>query len=139
MFMMLDRLGMREPLAELLEEDLPVFGTCAGAILMASEVVDGRADQWCFSAVDIVIRRNGYGRQIQSFEADLVAAGLDEPFHAPFIRAPVIESSGPQVEVLAQLDEHPVLVRQGTRVLSTFHPELTPDTRIHRLWLDTWG
>ena len=137
MFMMLDRLGLRSPLSEKLGGGLPAFGTCAGAILLASAVSDGRSDQWSLDALDIEIRRNGYGRQVNSFETDLDVTGLDAPFHAPFIRAPVIEAAGPEVQCLARFGEHPVLVRCGPVMASTFHPELTEDPRIHRLWLDT--
>lgn len=147
--MLLDRQDLREPLAERLAAGMPALGTCAGMILLASEVLDGRPDQRSFGAIDLVVRRNGFGRQVDSFEADLVVAAsgadsagaaqrsmFDEPFHAVFIRAPVVERLGPDVEVLAAVDGSPVLCRQGNVVVSSFHPELSDDTRIHQLLLD---
>jgi 5'-phosphate synthase pdxT subunit len=114
---------------------LPVFGTCAGLILVASDVLDGRPDQRFFGVLDAVVRRNGYGRQVTSFEADLMlGSGEGPPLPAVFIRAPLIVSAGDEVEVLAALDGAPVLVRQGTVLASSFHPELTPDRRVHRIF-----
>jgi pyridoxal 5'-phosphate synthase pdxT subunit len=116
---------------------LPVFGTCAGLILVAAHVLDGRADQRSFGILDAVVRRNGYGRQRQSFEADLVlGSGEGPPLPAVFIRAPQIVSVGEDVEVLAALDGSPVLVRQGHVLASVFHPELTPDRRVHRIFAE---
>ena len=129
----------REPLGRLLGEGLPVFGTCAGLIMLANEVLDGRADQWSFGVLDLAVRRNGYGRQIASFETPLDVRGVGA---APgvFIRAPRIERVGSEVEVYASLDhgdgEHPVLVRQGAAWGCSFHPELTDDVRVHGLFLD---
>jgi 5'-phosphate synthase pdxT subunit len=121
-----------DPLRRRLAAGLPVLGTCAGMILLAREIRDGRPDQLCFGAVDIAVRRNAYGRQVDSFEADLDLAGFDgPPFRAVFIRAPVVEAVGPGVEVLATVDGSPVLVRQGPVTLASFHPELTEDPRIH--------
>jgi pyridoxal 5'-phosphate synthase pdxT subunit len=114
---------------------MPVLGTCAGTVLLASEVLDGRPDQRFFGALDAVVRRNGYGRQASSFEANL-EFGEGPPLPAVFIRAPLIVSVGDQVDVLASLDRSPVLVRQGSIVASVFHPELTPDRRVHRLFVD---
>jgi 5'-phosphate synthase pdxT subunit len=128
--------GLWDPLAERLAGGLPVFGTCAGMILLAAEVADGRADQRSFGAIDIDVRRNGYGRQVDSFEADLEVAGLDDPFHAVFIRAPVVERAGPEVEVLATVDGTPVICRQGPVLVTSFHPELTPDPRLHSLFVE---
>ncbi len=128
--------GLFDPLRTRLDAGLPVFGTCAGMILLATEVLDGRPDQQCFAAIDVAVRRNGYGRQIDSFEADLDVDGLDAPFRAVFIRAPVVVSAGPAVEVLAEVRETPVLCRQGNVVVSSFHPELTDDDRLHRLFLE---
>lgn len=130
--------GLFEPLAKRLTEGFPVFGTCAGMILLATNVVDGRADQKNFAAVDITVRRNGYGRQIDSFEADLDITGLDAPFRAIFIRAPLVESVGADVDVLASADGHPVLCRagkNGERMVASFHPELTSDLRLHKLFV----
>ena len=132
MSMMLDRNGLREPLGLRLLAGMPVFGTCAGMILLASDVVDGRSDQESFAAIDIGVRRNGYGRQNQSFSDALAVRGFDEPLHAVFIRAPVVEWVGPDVEVLARYDGDPVLCRAGTVLVSSFHPELSTDRRLHR-------
>jgi 5'-phosphate synthase pdxT subunit len=104
-------------------------------VLLASEVLDGRPDQRFFGSLDAVVRRNGYGRQASSFEADL-EFGEGPPLPAVFIRAPLIVSVGDQVDVLSSLDGAPVLVRQGSIVASVFHPELTPDRRVHRLFVD---
>ena len=126
-----------EPLKKMLADGLPVFGTCAGMILLAAEVNDGRPDQVNFNVIDIAVRRNGYGRQIDSFETDLAVDGLEgDPFTAVFIRAPVVESAGPKVEVLASVDGKPVLCRQGNILVSSFHPELTDDLRLHRYFLE---
>jgi len=137
-----ERAGLVEPLAEFLDRDLPVLGTCAGAILLAKECLDGRADQRQLGRVDVAVRRNAYGRQVDSFEVDLdvpafAGAGLaDGPFHAVFIRAPAIERVGDGVEVLAEVDGRPCAVISGRTVLTTFHPELAGDDRFHRLLLD---
>lgn len=129
-----------DPLAKLLADDLPVFGTCAGMILLASDVSDGHVDQLCFGAIDIGVRRNGYGRQIDSFEADLTIDALDgPPLTAVFIRAPVVERVGPDVEVLADWEGDAVLCRQGSVLVSSFHPELTDDDRLHELFIGSLG
>jgi 5'-phosphate synthase pdxT subunit len=135
MSMLLDTSGLRDPLAELLGDGMPVFGTCAGMILCASDVLDGRPDQHGFDLIDITVRRNGYGRQLDSFETDLDVAGLDTPFHAVFIRAPRVERVGADVEIVAEHDGIPVLVRGGTCTVAAFHPELTNDTRLHELFV----
>jgi 5'-phosphate synthase pdxT subunit len=114
---------------------MPVFGTCAGMILLASDDIDGRSDQRSFGAVDLAVRRNGYGRQVDSFEANLDVAGLDSPFPAVFIRAPVVESAGPEVTVLAQHEGRPVLAQQGRVTVAAFHPELAGDSRLHARFL----
>ena len=126
-----------EPIAERIDEGMAVFGTCAGMIMCASEVLDGRPDQRSFGALDLTVRRNGYGRQLASFEVDLDVAGLDSPFHAVFIRAPVAEWIGPDVDVLAEHDGVPVLVRHAACTVASFHPELTPDARLHRLFVES--
>jgi 5'-phosphate synthase pdxT subunit len=131
---MATRFGLIDPLRESIEGGLPTYGTCAGLILLAGAVTDG--DQPLIGALDVVVRRNAFGRQNQSFEADLEIAGLEEPFHAVFIRAPWVEKVGSEVEVLAAVDDHPVMVRQGNILATSFHPELTGDTRIHRLLLE---
>jgi pyridoxal 5'-phosphate synthase pdxT subunit len=128
--------GLFEPIAERIESGMPTFGTCAGMILLAVKILDGRSDQRCFGALDIAVRRNGYGRQIDSFEADLDIEGFADPFHGVFIRAPRIEAVGEGVEVLASYDDEPVLVRHGHLMAASFHPELTTDGRLHGLFVD---
>ena len=132
--------GLREPLARALEEGLSTFGTCAGLIMLSTSVSDGRADQWSYGALDVAVRRNGYGRQVASFEAPVAVRGVgDVP--GVFIRAPRIETVGADVDVVATYDhgdgEHPVLVRQGPVWGCSFHPELTPVDRVHQLFLDS--
>jgi 5'-phosphate synthase pdxT subunit len=134
---LLDSNRLRAPLADRLSAGLPTLGTCAGMILLASEVLDGRSDQRSFGAIDLAVRRNGFGRQLDSFEADLAVTGLDEPFHAVFIRAPVVERVGEGVEVLAEVDGRAVLCRRGPVLVSSFHPELTDDLRLHELFLES--
>jgi 5'-phosphate synthase pdxT subunit len=104
-------------------------------IMMAHAIHDGRPDQISLDAMDIKVRRNGYGRQNDSFEQDISITSLDSPFHALFIRAPIIESIGSDVEVLASVGEHPVLVRQAQALASSFHPELVSDLRVHEIFL----
>ena len=128
--------GLFEPIAERIESGMPTFGTCAGMILLAVKILDGRSDQRCFGALDIAVRRNGYGRQIDSFEADLDIEGFADPFHGVFIRAPRIETVGEGVEVLASYDDEPVLVRHGHLMAASFHPELTTDGRLHGLFVE---
>jgi 5'-phosphate synthase pdxT subunit len=130
---MATRFGLIEPLRESIDEGLPTYGTCAGLILLAGAVTEG--DQPLIGALDVVVRRNAFGRQNESFEVDLEVSGLDRPFHAVFIRAPWVEKVGGEVEVLAQVDDHPVMVRQGNILATSFHPELTGDARIHRMLL----
>ncbi len=132
---LLDSSGLAEPLRERLGRGLPVLGTCAGMIVLARTVLDGRADQRSYDAIDITVRRNAFGRQIDSFEADLEVDGLDSPFHAVFIRAPFVEEVGDGVEVLATVDGHPVVCRRGPVLVSAFHPELTADRRLHEMFL----
>lgn len=137
MSMLLDRNGLTEPLRTRLADGMPVFGTCAGMILLAREVLDGRPDQVSFGAIDLAVRRNAYGTQRESFEADLAVEGLDgPPLRAVFIRAPVVEAVGPEVEVLATCDGRPVLCRQGPVLVAAFHPELADDDRVHQLFLE---
>jgi 5'-phosphate synthase pdxT subunit len=132
MSMLLERGGLFEPLAERLAGGLPALGTCAGMILLGAEILDGRPDQRCFGAIDISVRRNAFGRQVDSFEADLSLAELEGgPFRAVFIRAPFVERTGADVEVLATVDGHPVLCRQGGVTVAAFHPELSDDLRLH--------
>jgi 5'-phosphate synthase pdxT subunit len=139
MSMLLESSGLFDVVAKRLADSMPVLGTCAGMILLASHVVGGRPDQRSFAAVDITVRRNGYGRQVDSFETDLDIADLsepDRPFHAVFIRAPLVEAVGPAVDVLALHDGHPVLCRQGHVTVAAFHPELSGDTRLHARFLE---
>ncbi|MFV2039460.1 MAG: pyridoxal 5'-phosphate synthase glutaminase subunit PdxT [Acidimicrobiales bacterium] len=124
-----------EPLADRLSAGMPVFGTCAGMILLASSILDGRDDQRCFGAIDIDVRRNAFGRQIDSFEADLDVTGLDSPLRAVFIRAPVVERVGAAVDVLASVDGQPVLCREASTMVAAFHPELSDDRRLHQIFL----
>ena len=135
MSMLLESSGLFDAIAARLDDGMPVFGTCAGMILLASDVIDGRADQRSFGAVDIAVRRNGYGRQVDSFEANLDVAGLDSPVPAVFIRAPVVESAGPEVTVLAHHEGRPVLAQQGRVTVAAFHPELAGDSRLHGRFL----
>ena len=128
-----------EPLRDRLADGLPAYGSCAGMILLATEILDagvpGRAAE-PLRAIDMTVRRNAFGRQIDSFEGDIDFAGLDEPLHAVFIRAPWVERVGPDVEVLATVGGHPVAVRHGRTMATAFHPEVTGDRRIHRLFVD---
>jgi pyridoxal 5'-phosphate synthase pdxT subunit len=127
--------GLFDGIKALLSDGLPVFGTCAGMILLATEVLDGRPDQLSFGAIDVSVQRNGYGRQVDSFETDLDVVGFDEPFHAVFVRAPKVVGVGAHVEVLAEYDGVPVVVRQGHVMVASFHPELTGDARLHARFL----
>jgi pyridoxal 5'-phosphate synthase pdxT subunit len=135
MSLLLETSGLFDPLAARLREGMPALGTCAGMILLARDALDGRSDQRTFGVIDITVRRNGYGRQRDSFETDLDVAGLDSPFHAVFIRAPVVERTGGGVEVSATVDGRPVLCRQGSITVAAFHPELSGDNRIHERFL----
>jgi 5'-phosphate synthase pdxT subunit len=132
---LLDLNGLFDPLQRRLAEGLPALGTCAGMILLAATILDGRDDQRPLGAIDIDVRRNAFGRQIDSFEADLPLQGLDAPLHAVFIRAPLVERVGVGVEVLATVDDRAVCCRQGAVMVSSFHPELSSDTRLHKLFL----
>jgi pyridoxal 5'-phosphate synthase pdxT subunit len=127
--------GLEPVLRSRITEGMAVFGTCAGMILLSAQVRDGRSDQISFGALDLVIQRNGYGRQVDSFETDLEVTGCAAPFHGIFIRAPKVLSVEPSVEVLASHDGVPVLVRQGSVLGASFHPELTDDHRIHAMFV----
>ena len=127
--------GLFDVLKELIADGLPVFGTCAGLILLSTEVLDGRPDQRSFDRLDITSRRNGYGRQLNSFEADLDVTGLDGPFHAVFIRAPLVERLGADIDVLAEHEGVAVLMRERSCTVAAFHPELTADTRLHEMFI----
>jgi 5'-phosphate synthase pdxT subunit len=133
---LLDSAGLREPLSERIGGGLPALGTCAGMILLASEVLDGRPDQVPLGAIDLSVRRNAFGRQRESFEVDLDVADLPGgPLPAIFIRAPLVTRVGPGVEVLAEVDDGPVLCRSGTVTVASFHPELGEDRRLHERFL----
>ena len=136
MSMLLESSGLGDEVAAALADGLPVFGTCAGLILLAHEIGDGRPDQRSFDRLDVSVLRNGYGRQRDSFEADIAVprAGAD-PFPAVFIRAPRITRVGTGVDVLASVGPDPVLVRQGPVLAAAFHPELSGDLRLHHLFL----
>ena len=129
------RFDLLDPLRNSIDAGLPVYGTCAGMIFLAGAVTEG--DQPLLGALDVVVKRNAFGRQNESFEADLDITGLDDPFHAIFIRAPWIEKVGSEVEILSTVDDHPVMVRQGNLLATSFHPELTGDGRIHQMFLDS--
>jgi pyridoxal 5'-phosphate synthase pdxT subunit len=136
---LLRELEMLEPLRARLADGLPAYGACAGMILLSSEILDagvvGR-EAVPLSGIDITVRRNAFGRQVDSFEGDIVFTGLDDPVHAVFIRAPWVERVGSGVEVLARAAGHPVAVRQGGVLATAFHPEMTGDRRIHRLFVE---
>lgn len=125
-----------DPLAKRIADGMPTFGTCAGMILLAQEVADGRPDQRSFGALDIAVQRNAYGRQADSFETDVAIAGQADSFHAVFIRAPRITRVGTTVETLASHAGVPVLVRSKTVMAASFHPELTQDDRVHQLFFE---
>lgn len=131
-----------EPLRQAIAGGLPVYGSCAGMVLLANRLVDGRADQPTVGGLDVVVRRNAFGTQVDSFEADLPLTGVDGgPVHGVFIRAPWVEQAGAAVEVLARVPEpspaagRVVAVRQGPVLATSFHPELTGDPRVHRLFV----
>ena len=131
-----------EPLREAVRGGLPAFGTCAGMIMMADRIEDGAVGQETIGGLHITVRRNAFGRQVDSFEEDLHLVGLDEPVRAVFIRAPWVESVEADVEVLARVEDGPaagriVAVRQGPLMATSFHPEVNADDRLHRLFVDT--
>jgi len=129
--------GLFEPLKSRIVSGMPVYGSCAGMILLADRVLDAASGQETFGGLDITVRRNAFGRQVDSFETDLAFNGItNPPIRAVFIRAPWVESVGPTVEVLATY-EHAVAVRQGALLATSFHPELTGDNRIHRFFIES--
>lgn len=136
------RWGLMTPLRERVRSGMPVYGSCAGMIMLADRIEDGRPDQQTVGGIDMVVRRNAFGRQVDSFEADLdMPAFGPDPFHAVFIRAPWVESTGPGVQVLGTVAGGPaagriVAVRQGSLLATSFHPELTGDTRVHSYFLE---
>jgi 5'-phosphate synthase pdxT subunit len=141
MFKLARTFELFEPLQKRIADGMPTFGTCAGMIMLADHVEDGTADQQTLGGLDITVRRNAFGRQVDSFEGDLDFAGLDRPIHAFFIRAPWVEKLGAGVDVLARVDQGDaagriVAVRQGSLMATSFHPEVGGDDRIHRAFLD---
>jgi len=133
---LMEAYGLEAPIRELHGRGAPVFGTCAGMILVSRDAVDGVPDQRYLGLIDVTVRRNAFGRQVASFEAPLQLAGEDEPLTGVFIRAPWIEDAAGAVEVLAELEGHPVAARQGNVLVTAFHPELTDDLRLHRRFAD---
>ena len=133
MSQLLESSGLFDPISARIAAGMPVFGTCAGMILLASEILDGRSDQRSFSAIDISVRRNAFGRQVDSFEGAINSSVGD--FHGVFIRAPRIERVGDEVEVLGSINDEPVLVRQGNVLAASFHPELSNDARLHEYFV----
>lgn len=124
-----------DPLRRRLASGMPAFGTCAGMILLADRIRDGAPGQETLGGLDVTVRRNAFGRQVDSFETDLAVTGVEGEVHAVFIRAPWVEEVGPGVEVLAEAADHPVAVRQGALLATSFHPEVGDDLRLHRLFL----
>jgi pyridoxal 5'-phosphate synthase pdxT subunit len=124
---------LMDPLRKLIAGGLPAFGSCAGMIMLADRLVDGAAGQQTFGGIDMTVRRNAFGRQVDSFERDIDIDGAE--FHAVFIRAPWVEQAGPAVDVIAEDRGRIVAVRQGVCLATAFHPELTPDRRIHELFV----
>ena len=131
--------GMQGPLREAIAAGLPVYGTCAGMILLADRIIDGIEGQQTFGGLDVTVRRNAFGSQVDSFETDIPVPVLGEaPVHAVFIRAPLVEQAGPHVETLGALDDGRVVaVRQGALLATAFHPEVTGEHRFHELFLET--
>ena len=132
MTMLMERVGLLEPLRAAIEDGLATLATCAGMIVLARDITDGMQDQVGMGLLDIAVRRNGYGRQVDSFEAPISIEGMNgKTFPGVFIRAPLVESTG-SAKVIAEHDGHPVAVRQGRILALCFHPELTKDLRLHR-------
>lgn len=137
--LLLREFDLLEPLRRRLADGMPAYGSCAGMILLASEILDAGApgrEASPLGAIDMTVRRNAFGRQVDSFEGDIEFLGLDGPAHAVFIRAPWVERVGPAVEVLARAGDHIVAVRQGPMLATAFHPEITGDRRVHKLFVD---
>lgn len=139
MSLLLREFDLLDPLRKRLADGMPAYGSCAGMILLASEILDagepGR-EASALGAIDMTVRRNAFGRQVDSFEDDIDFRGLDGPARAVFIRAPWVERVGPEVEVLARSGKHVVAVRQGRALATAFHPEVTSDHRVHKLFVD---
>ena len=135
MSQLLESSELFEPIKKVIHEGMPVFGTCAGMILLAKTIFDGRDDQVSFNAIDIEVQRNAYGRQVDSFEAEIQVERLNDAFHAVFIRAPRIVNLAQDVEVLAKFGSDVVLARQKNVLVAAFHPELSEDKRIHEMFV----
>jgi 5'-phosphate synthase pdxT subunit len=138
--MLAKRVGLMGPLRKFVKDGFAVYGSCAGMIMLAEEILDGRSDQETIGGLDITVRRNAFGRQVDSFETDLAVKDFDKSFRAIFIRAPWVERFGESVEVLAAVttengSQHPVMVRQGSVLATAFHPELTNDNRVHEYFV----
>lgn len=137
MSLLAERWGLLEPLRSAVQAGLPVYGSCAGMIMLANEILDAKAGQQVIGGLDVTVRRNAFGRQVDSFEIDLDMPVLGaQPFHAVFIRAPRVERVGPSVEILAELPGSIVAIRQDRILATAFHPELTEDDRIHALFIE---
>jgi 5'-phosphate synthase pdxT subunit len=146
MSLLAERWGLFAPLRDMVRSGMPVYGSCAGMIMLANEILDAKVGQQSIGGLDVTVRRNAFGRQVDSFEIDLAMPAIgNRPFHAVFIRAPRVEQVGERVEVLARLpadaqDDEPagsiVAVRQDRILATAFHPELTEDDRIHALFVD---
>ncbi|MDA8025847.1 MAG: pyridoxal 5'-phosphate synthase glutaminase subunit PdxT [Actinomycetota bacterium] len=143
--MLLESSGLDKSIRQYISEGRPIFGTCAGMILLSKEILGGRADQIAFGAIDITVQRNGFGRQVESFETRLEVKGIAEPIDVAFIRAPVVVRMGDQVEDLASVDyvfkeggsrRVPVVCAQGSTLVSSFHPEVTGESSLHRLFVE---
>lgn len=129
--------GLLEPIKARISAGMPTYGSCAGMILLADEILDAKEGQKTFGGLDITVRRNAFGRQVDSFETDIdFADGSDQLIRAVFIRAPWVEKTGSEIQVLAAVDAHPVAVRSQTLLATSFHPELTGDHRIHRYFIE---
>jgi 5'-phosphate synthase pdxT subunit len=134
---LLEVFDLLEPLRAAVANGLPAFGSCAGMILLASQILDGRDDQQLIGGLDITVRRNAFGRQIDSFEAEVAVDGISGgPVHAVFIRAPVVERTGENVRVLAEVEGRSVAVRDDRRLATAFHPELSGDARMHAMFVE---
>jgi 5'-phosphate synthase pdxT subunit len=134
---LLDVFGLLEPLRAAVANGLPAFGSCAGMILLASQILDGRDDQQLIGGLDVTVRRNAFGRQIDSFEAEVAVDGISGgPVHAVFIRAPVVERAGENVRVLAEIEGRSVAVRDDRHLATAFHPELSGDARMHAMFVE---
>ena len=136
MSFLLESSGIFDSLQERSNNRMPILGTCAGMILLSSKITDGRNDQKPLNLIDIEVRRNGYGRQIDSFESDLLIQGFNSSFRGVFIRAPLVENVSEKVEVLAEINGRPVMCRQDSIIVTSFHPELADDDRIHAEFLE---